>query len=154
MVKASAALLIRKFLASFIGKLLSNWNQAPTANLLKAACNLLVRRNETSSNLACFILLQLGNILSNRDRQNLCTKWAKGFRKLRAANNSFKSLFSMMEQRYMRQGQFQINGFQSCGFGATAHAAFQQLKIRKVELQISRHQLETDTNQAAGNFNS
>lgn len=91
MVKASAALLIRKFLASFVGKLLSNWNQAPTANLLKAACNLLVRRNETSSNLACFILLQLGNILSNRDRQNLCTKWAKGFRKLRAANNSFKS---------------------------------------------------------------
>lgn len=90
-VKASAALLIRKFLASFIGKLLSNWNQAPTANVLKGACNLLVRSNETSSNLACFILLQLGNILSNREGQNLRTKRAKGFRKLRAANNSLKS---------------------------------------------------------------
>lgn len=75
---------------SFTGKLFSNCNQAPTANLLKAACNLLVRSNETSSNLACFILLQLGNILSNREGQNLCTERAKGFRKLRAANNSLK----------------------------------------------------------------
>lgn len=58
---------------------------------MKAACNLMVRSNETSSNLACFILLQVGNILSNREGQYLCTKRAKGFRKLRAANNSLKS---------------------------------------------------------------
>lgn len=90
-IKASTALLIRKFLASFTGKLLSNCNQTPTANLSKAACNLWVRSNETSSNLACFILLQLGNILSNGEGQNLCTKRAKGFRKIRAANNSLKS---------------------------------------------------------------
>lgn len=85
------ALLIRKFLASFTGKLFSNCNQTPTANLLKAACNLWVRSNETSSDLACFILLQLGNILSNGEGHNLCTERAKGFRKLRAANNSLKS---------------------------------------------------------------
>lgn len=36
-----------------------------------------VRSNETSSNLACFILLQLGNILSNRGGQNLLTKRPK-----------------------------------------------------------------------------
>lgn len=52
--------------------------------------------NETSSNLACFILLQLGNILSNR-RQNLFTRWKKKkgeggtFRKIRTTNDSLKS---------------------------------------------------------------
>lgn len=54
-----------------------------------------VWNNETSSNLACFILLQLGNILSNR-RQNLFTRWKKKggggtFRKIRTANDSLKS---------------------------------------------------------------
>lgn len=80
-----------KFFVSFTGKLFSNWNQAPTANLLKAACKLLVSSNETSSNLACFILLQLGNILSSREGQNLSTKRARGFRKLRAAHQPLKS---------------------------------------------------------------
>lgn len=36
-----------------------------------------VRSNETSSNLACFILLQLGNILSNKEGQNLFTRRTK-----------------------------------------------------------------------------
>lgn len=54
-----------------------------------------VRSNETSISLACFILLQLGNILS-KSRQNLFTRRAKKkqnkkIRKIRTANNSLKS---------------------------------------------------------------
>lgn len=39
--------------------------------------------------------------------------------------------------RAIWKGQFKINGFHRWGFGAPAHAAFQQLEIRKVKLQIS-----------------
>lgn len=55
-----------------------------------------VWNNEASTNSACFILLQLGNILSNR-RQNLFTRWEKKksgggvFRKIRTAYDSLKS---------------------------------------------------------------
>lgn len=140
-VKASAALLDRKFLASFTGKLFSNCNQAPTTNLVKAACTLWVRSNETSCNLACFILLQLGNILSNREGQNLGTKRAKGFRKLRA--------------RLYEMGTISNKWFSELRFWSNSSRCLSNSwRSGKAELQISRHQLETDTNQAAGNFNS
>lgn len=74
-----------------------------------------VRSNETSINLACFILLQLGNILS-KSRQNLFTRRAKKKNKIKNQEEQqttpSRALFSMMEQSYIKQGQFKINGFQ------------------------------------------
>lgn len=48
-----------------------------------------VRSNETSSNLACFILLQLGNILSNIEGQNLFTRRAKTMVQEGQSSNQF-----------------------------------------------------------------
>lgn len=100
-----------------------------------------VWNNETSSNLACFILLQLGNILSNR-RQNLFTRWKKkrGGGDIQEDKNSKRLPQEPCFPQWSRaiwKGQFKINGFHRWGFGAPAHAAFQQLEIRKVKLQIS-----------------
>jgi len=93
-----------------------------------------VRSNETSINLACFILLQLGNILS-KSRQNLFTRRAKKKNKIKNQEEQqttpSRALFSMMEQSYIKQGQFKINGFQRWCLEATAPAAFQQLEIRR-----------------------
>jgi len=65
--------------------------------------------------LACFILLQLGNILS-KSRQNLFTRRAKKKNKIKNQEEQqttpSRALFSMMEQSYIKQGQFKINGFQ------------------------------------------
>lgn len=104
--------LLKSFLPLSLGNLSVTpvKHQQPIYERLHATSS--VRSNETSSNWACFILLQLGNILSNREGQNSPEGLKQWFRKLRAGINSLKSPFSMMEQSYMEQGQFKINGLQ------------------------------------------
>lgn len=140
-VTASAALL-SKSIGPLVGKPFSNSSQTPTANLWKTACNLFSLEQWNKQQFGLFHSASAGKHPEQQKTESfhqMEKKKGGGGDVQEDKNNKRLPQEPCFPQwsRAIWKGQFKLNGFHRWGFGAPAHAAFQQLEIRKVKLQIS-----------------